>query len=43
MAMELAEAGVLKECNVEVLGTKLSAIKQAEDRDEFRKLMKELK
>nr|WP_259545835.1 carbamoyl-phosphate synthase large subunit [Heyndrickxia oleronia] len=42
MAMELAEAGVLKECNVEVLGTKLSAIKQAEDRDEFRKLMKEL-
>ncbi|MDH5161127.1 carbamoyl-phosphate synthase large subunit [Heyndrickxia oleronia] len=42
MAMELAQAGVLKECNVEVLGTKLSAIKQAEDRDEFRKLMKEL-
>lgn len=42
MAMELSRAGVLEECNVEVLGTKLSAIQQAEDRDEFRSLMKEL-
>ncbi|MFB7302198.1 carbamoyl-phosphate synthase large subunit [Heyndrickxia sporothermodurans] len=42
MAMELAQAGILEECNVEVLGTKLSAIKQAEDRDEFRSLMKDL-
>ncbi|MGE6258685.1 carbamoyl-phosphate synthase large subunit [Heyndrickxia sporothermodurans] len=39
MAMELSNAGILDECNVEVLGTKLSAIKQAEDRDEFRSLM----
>ncbi|TXC92027.1 carbamoyl-phosphate synthase large subunit [Metabacillus litoralis] len=42
MAVELAESGVLDECNVEILGTKLSAIKQAEDRDLFRSLMNEL-
>jgi len=42
MAVELEKSGVLKECNVEVLGTKLSAINKAEDRDEFRELMKEL-
>ncbi|MGD6803612.1 carbamoyl-phosphate synthase large subunit [Rossellomorea vietnamensis] len=42
MAVELANAGVLEECNVEILGTKLSAIEQAEDRDLFRKLMNEL-
>ena len=42
MAMELAEAGVLEECGVEILGTKLSAIQQAEDRDLFRNLMNEL-
>lgn len=43
MAVELSEAGILEECNVEVLGTKLSAIQQAEDRELFRALMKELK
>ncbi|MBS4207686.1 carbamoyl-phosphate synthase large subunit [Bacillus sp. FJAT-50079] len=42
MAMELANAGVLEECGVEVLGTKLSAIEQAEDRDQFRELMNQL-
>ncbi|OAS83403.1 MULTISPECIES: carbamoyl-phosphate synthase large subunit [Metabacillus] len=42
LAVELAESGVLKECDVEILGTKLSAIKQAEDRDLFRSLMNEL-
>ncbi|WP_368659173.1 carbamoyl-phosphate synthase large subunit [Metabacillus halosaccharovorans] len=42
MAVELAESGVLEECEVEILGTKLSAIKQAEDRDLFRQLMNEL-
>ncbi|MGD6793648.1 carbamoyl-phosphate synthase large subunit [Metabacillus indicus] len=42
MAVQLAEAGVLEECNVEILGTKLSAIQKAEDRDLFRQLMKEL-
>src|SRR5690606_32538618 len=34
--------GILEECKVEVLGTKLSAINQAEDRDLFRELMREL-
>ncbi|MBS4203848.1 carbamoyl-phosphate synthase large subunit [Lederbergia citrea] len=42
MAIELAKAGVLEECEVEILGTKLSAIEQAEDRDQFRELMKQL-
>lgn len=42
MAMELAESGILKELNIELLGTKLDAIDQAEDRERFRSLMKEL-
>ncbi|PGY10837.1 carbamoyl-phosphate synthase large subunit [Bacillus sp. AFS031507] len=42
LAVELSESGVLAECEVEILGTKLSAIKQAEDRDLFRSLMNEL-
>ncbi len=42
MAVELQKSGILDEYKVEVLGTKLSAINQAEDRDLFRTLMKEL-
>lgn len=42
MAMELSKSGILKELDIELLGTKLSAIDQAEDRDLFRKLMNEL-
>jgi carbamoyl-phosphate synthase large subunit len=42
LAVELSKAGVLEECGVEVLGTKLSAIEKAEDRDLFRNLMNEL-
>ncbi|MDQ0217148.1 carbamoyl-phosphate synthase large subunit [Peribacillus cavernae] len=42
MAVELANSGVLEECGVKILGTKLSAIEQAEDRDLFRTLMNEL-
>lgn len=42
MAMELAKTGILEELNIELLGTKLSAIDQAEDRDLFKKLMEEL-
>ncbi|MBM7659428.1 carbamoyl-phosphate synthase large subunit [Bacillus mesophilus] len=42
LAVDLAKAGVLEECGVEILGTKLSAIEQAEDRDLFRQLMNEL-
>lgn len=42
MAMELANSGILEELEIELLGTKLSAIDQAEDRDLFKKLMEEL-
>lgn len=42
LAVELSENGILEECGVEVLGTKLSAIQKAEDRDLFRSLMNEL-
>lgn len=42
LAVELAKEGVLEECGVEILGTKLSAINQAEDRELFRSLMNEL-
>ncbi|MFJ8244049.1 carbamoyl-phosphate synthase large subunit [Peribacillus asahii] len=42
MAVELANSGILEECNVQILGTKLDAIEQAEDRDLFRTLMNDL-
>ncbi|MFC7784434.1 MULTISPECIES: carbamoyl-phosphate synthase large subunit [unclassified Rossellomorea] len=42
LAVELAKSGVLEECGVEILGTKLSAIEKAEDRDLFRNLMNEM-
>lgn len=42
MAMELDESGILKQYNIELLGTDLDAIKRAEDRDLFRTLMNEL-
>jgi carbamoyl-phosphate synthase large subunit len=42
LAVELAQSGVLEECGVEILGTKLSAIEKAEDRDLFRNLMNEM-
>lgn len=42
MAMSLSKAGILEELGVELLGTKLSAIDQAEDRDLFKQLMEEL-
>ncbi|SUX44576.1 Carbamoyl-phosphate synthase large chain [Chryseobacterium indoltheticum] len=42
MAVELEKSGILEECKVEVLGTTLSAINRAEDRDLFRELMREL-
>ncbi|MDP1108563.1 ATP-binding protein, partial [Klebsiella pneumoniae] len=38
MAMELSKIGILEELNVELLGTKLSAIDQAEDRELFKEL-----
>ncbi|MFC5588491.1 carbamoyl-phosphate synthase large subunit [Sporosarcina soli] len=42
MAIELHESGILDELGIEILGTKLDAIHQAEDRDLFRTLMNEL-
>ena len=42
MAVELQKSGILDECKIEILGTKLSAINRAEDRDLFRELMREL-
>ena len=42
MAIELHDSGILDELNIEILGTKLDAIHQAEDRDLFRTLMNEL-
>jgi carbamoyl-phosphate synthase large subunit len=42
LAVELAESGILEECGVEILGTKLSAIQQAEDRELFKDLMEKL-
>jgi carbamoyl-phosphate synthase large subunit len=42
MAVELARHGVLQRENVKLLGTQLTAIEKAEDRDLFRDLMREL-
>jgi len=42
MAVELAKAGVLEKEGVKLLGTQLTAIERAEDRDLFRALMREL-
>ncbi len=42
MAMSLSKSGILEELDIELLGTKLSAIDQAEDRDLFKQLMEDL-
>lgn len=42
MAMDLYHDGILKELGVEILGTDMEAIKKAEDREEFRALMREI-
>lgn len=42
LAMQLEKKGVLKECRVELLGTKSESIEKAEDRDLFRKLCQEI-
>ncbi|MGP4080300.1 carbamoyl-phosphate synthase large subunit [Pseudalkalibacillus sp. R45] len=42
LAVELHDAGILEEYGVELLGTNLHSIQQAEDRDLFRTLMNEL-
>ena len=38
LAMQLARKGVLKECNVELLGTDIDSINRAEDRELFKEL-----
>ncbi len=38
LAMQLEKKGILKECQVELLGTSSQSIEQAEDRDMFKKL-----
>jgi carbamoyl-phosphate synthase large subunit len=42
LVSELAEAGVLEKYNVKLLGTPLSAIADAEDRDLFKKVMERI-
>jgi len=39
LAMELAESGFLEQHNVRLLGTSMTSIKKAEDREEFKKAM----
>ncbi len=43
LATQLSDAGILEKYNIKVLGTPLSAIKKAEDRESFRNLMREIK
>ena len=42
LAVELANAGILEKYNIRLLGTPLSAILKAEDRDLFKKMMEEI-
>ncbi|MDO4191569.1 MAG: carbamoyl-phosphate synthase large subunit, partial [Bacteroidales bacterium] len=38
LAVQLAKKGVLKECDVEILGTSFESIERAEDREKFKEL-----
>lgn len=42
LAMQLEKKGILKECRVELLGTKSESIERAEDRGLFKKLCEEI-
>ena len=42
MAVELAESGILDELGIELLGTSLESIKQAEDRELFKETMESI-
>ncbi|MDF7672914.1 carbamoyl-phosphate synthase large subunit [Lactobacillus sp. ESL0701] len=42
MALSLAKSGILQELGIELLGTKLASIEQAEDREEFKQLCQQL-
>lgn len=43
LASQVAAAGILEKYGVKLLGTPLSAIQKAEDREQFRSLMREIK
>lgn len=43
LATQLANAGILEKYGVRLLGTPLEAIQKAEDREQFRRLMREIK
>lgn len=43
LAIQLSDAGVLEKYGVKLLGTPLNAIRKAEDREQFRALMREIK
>lgn len=43
LATQLADQGILEKYNVRLLGTPLTAIRKAEDREEFRSLMREIR
>ena len=42
LCVQLAEKGILEECQVEVLGTSIHSIKSAEDRELFKRMCEEL-
>ena len=42
MAVQLQESGILDQLNIEIIGTKLNTINEAEDREEFKRLMQKL-
>ncbi|MBP5245417.1 MAG: carbamoyl-phosphate synthase large subunit, partial [Clostridia bacterium] len=42
LAMQLEKSGILKECGVELLGTKSGSIEKAEDREKFKELCESL-
>ena len=42
LAVQLARKGVLRECDVEILGTSFEAIERAEDREKFKELCESL-
>ena len=42
MAMQLAQKGILRECQCEILGTSFESIEKAEDREMFKKLCEEI-
>jgi carbamoyl-phosphate synthase large subunit len=42
LAFQLAEKGILDRCGVKLMGTSLTSIQKAEDREHFRALMKEI-